>query len=142
MRLVAPEGPVYQAGTLSGNPLATAAGLATLRTLAADPPYDELEAAAARIEATIRTAVPNGQALTVNRVGSMLTPFFGTESVSDYSGARASDVGAYARVFNRLRALGVYAPPSQFETWFVSVPLARSYIDDLCARLESAVSEL
>jgi glutamate-1-semialdehyde 2,1-aminomutase len=142
MRLVAPEGPVYQAGTLSGNPLATAAGLATLRTLGADPPYDELDAAAARVEAAIRTAVPNGQALTVNRVGSMLTPFFGTESVSDYSGARASDVDAYARVFNRLRAVGVYAPPSQFETWFVSVPLARNYIDDLCARLESAVSEL
>ena len=136
LRQVAPEGQVYQAGTLSGNPLATAAGLATLRVLIADPPYDRLEAAAARVEEAIRSsAAGGGQAVTVNRVGSMLTPFFNPAEVTNYERARASDTEAYARFFNRLRAAGVYAPPSQFEAWFVSVPLADGPVDRLCELL-------
>jgi glutamate-1-semialdehyde 2,1-aminomutase len=141
MRQVAPDGPVYQAGTLSGNPLATAAGLATLRALISDPPYEHLDAAGARVAEALRAAAASrGLAVSVNRVGSMLTPFFSASEVTDYQGALASDTEAYARYFNRLRAAGVYVPPSQFESWFVSVPLARSYLDELCARLEAAFS--
>ena len=139
MRQVAPEGQVYQAGTLSGNPLATAAGLATLRALIADPPYGRLDAAAAQVEAAILAgAAAAGTSITVNRVGSMLTPFFGSAEVTDYAGAQASDTDAYARLHQRLREAGVYAPPSQFETWFVSVPMADSHVNELAAVLTSA----
>jgi glutamate-1-semialdehyde 2,1-aminomutase len=139
MRQVAPEGPVYQAGTLSGNPLATAAGLATLRTLIADPPYARLEAAGARVEGALATAAAAaGVPLSVGRFGSMLTPFMTRRRVMDYTAARASDVDAYARFFNRLLGSGVYSPPSQFEAWFLSVPLADSHIDTLCKLLEGA----
>jgi glutamate-1-semialdehyde 2,1-aminomutase len=140
MRQVAPEGPVYQAGTLSGNPLATAAGLATLRTLIADPPYERLDAATGRVEAAIhRGAVASAQAVKVNRVGSMLTPFFSASEVTDYDGARACDTEAFARFFNRLLSAGVYPPPSQFEAWFISVPLADQHVDRLCELLTGAL---
>jgi glutamate-1-semialdehyde 2,1-aminomutase len=139
MGQVAPEGPVYQAGTLSGNPLATAAGLATLRTLVEDPPYARLEAAAARVESALggaasAAAVP----LSIGRVGSMLTPFISAVPVGDYTGARACDLEAYARLFHRLLTSGVYPPPSQFEAWFISTPLADGQIDRLCELLEGA----
>jgi glutamate-1-semialdehyde 2,1-aminomutase len=137
MREVAPEGPVYQAGTLSGNPLATAAGLATLGVLIADPPYAGLDAAAGRIEAALTSgAAAAGVPLSVGRVGSMLTPFMAGARVEDYAAARASDLEAYARMFNRLLGSGVYSPPSQFEAWFVSVPLADGHIDRLCELIE------
>jgi glutamate-1-semialdehyde 2,1-aminomutase len=140
MTKVAPEGQVYQAGTLSGNPLATAAGLATLRALIADPPYERLGAAAARAQEAMRdAAAASGHPLSVNRVGSMLTPFFNASEVTDYEGARASDAEAYARFFNRLRSAGVYAPPSQFESWFVSVPIADGPVDWLCEVLTAAM---
>ncbi|GAC1574705.1 MAG: glutamate-1-semialdehyde 2,1-aminomutase [Candidatus Dormibacteria bacterium] len=132
MSMVAPQGPVYQAGTLSGNPLATAAGLATLDVLVTESPYDELEAAGARLEvALMEGARGAGVPLTVNRVGSMLTPFFGPTPVHDYAGARGCDTAAYAQFFNRLRRAGVYVPPSQFEAWFVSVPLAQGHLAQL-----------
>src|SRR5258708_3245742 len=118
MQRVAPEGPVYQGGTLSGNPLATAAGLATLAVLRDDPPYERLEAAAARLQAAIEAA-GEGR-VQVNRMGSMLTPFMASEPVSDYVSAKRSDTDAYARLFHRLLAAGVYVPPSQFEAWFLS----------------------
>ena len=139
MTMVAPEGPVYQAGTLSGNPLATAAGLATLDVLVSDPPYEELDRAGGALEqALLGAASAAGVALSVNRVGSMLTPFFSAEPVGDFAAACACDTAAYARLFNRLRTAEVYVPPSQFEAWFVSVPLARGHMDRLVEAVRGA----
>jgi glutamate-1-semialdehyde 2,1-aminomutase len=118
MRELAPEGPCYQAGTLSGNPLATAAGLAVLGELAAPGVYDRLEERGAELEAAI---ADSGLPVTVNRVGSMLTPFFAEGPIRSYADATGSDTGAYGRLARTLLAEGVYPPPSQFEAWFVGL---------------------
>ena len=115
MRKVAPLGPVYQAGTLSGNPLAVAAGLAMLRHLKAHPEiYTRLEGRAGELCA----AAPQG--ITVNRVGSMFTFFFTPEPVTDFQSAKRSDVARFAEFFHWMLDRGVYLPPSQFEAAFVS----------------------
>jgi glutamate-1-semialdehyde 2,1-aminomutase len=115
MQRVAPSGPIYQAGTLSGNPLAVAAGLAMLRHLKAHPEvYQRLERCAAKLEA----AAPKG--VTVNRVGSMITLFFNEGPVTDWESAKKSDTKRFAKVFHTLLQNGVYWPPSQFEAAFVS----------------------
>ncbi len=118
MRELAPEGPCYQAGTLSGNPLATAAGLAVLTELARPGVYDRLEQSGAALQEALRDS---GAPVTVNRVGSMLTPFFAEGPVTAYADATASDVDAYARFARALLDDGVYPPPSQFEAWFTSL---------------------
>ena len=118
MRELAPEGPCYQGGTLSGNPLATAAGLAVLAELARDGVYDRLESAGAALEEALRDS---GAPVSVNRVGSMLTPFFAEGPVRDYAGATRSDTEAYGRFARALLADGVYPPPSQYEAWFVGL---------------------
>lgn len=117
MRELAPEGPCYQAGTLSGNPLATAAGLAALAALADPAVYDRLEATGAALEELLSSC---GAPIVVNRVGSMLTPFFQQGPVVDYASATRSDTEAYGRFARGLLDAGVYPPPSQFEAWFVS----------------------
>jgi glutamate-1-semialdehyde 2,1-aminomutase len=115
MRQVAPLGPVYQAGTLSGNPLAVAAGLATLRHLKAQPEiYAQLERRAGELCA----AAPAG--ITVNRVGSMFTFFFTPHPVTDYESAKRSDTARFGEFFHWMLGRGVYLAPSQFETAFVS----------------------
>jgi len=115
MSKVAPAGPVYQAGTLSGNPLAVAAGLAMLRHLKAHPEiYEQLETRTARICA----AAPSS--ITVNRVGSMFTFFFTEGPVTDYESAKRSDTARFGRFFHAMLERGVYLPPSQFEAVFVS----------------------
>ncbi len=115
MTRIAPAGPVYQAGTLSGNPLAVAAGLAMLRHLKAHPEiYQQLETRAAALCA----AAPRG--VTVNRVGSMFTFFFTTTPVTDYETAKTSDTVRFGRFFRAMLAQGIYLPPSQFEAAFVS----------------------
>ncbi|MEW6582481.1 MAG: glutamate-1-semialdehyde 2,1-aminomutase [Actinomycetota bacterium] len=118
MRQLAPEGPCYQAGTLSGNPLATTAGIATLGALARPGVYDRLEEGGAALEEAIRAS---GASVTVNRVGSMLTPFFTDGPVTDYASATRSDTDAYGRFARALLDNGVYPPPSQFEAWFVGL---------------------
>jgi len=118
MAELAPEGPCYQAGTLSGNPLATAAGLAVLGELAAEGVYARLEESGAALEAALRDS---GAPITINRVGSMLTPFFTDGPVTDYAGATACDTAAYGALARGLLAAGVYPPPSQFEAWFTSL---------------------
>ncbi|MGH7777648.1 MAG: glutamate-1-semialdehyde 2,1-aminomutase [Candidatus Dormibacterales bacterium] len=115
MRMVAPEGPVYQAGTLSGNPLAAAAGLATLRILESDPPYARLEAAGAAVEEAL-----SGLPVTVSRVGSMFTVFMREGTVRSFEDARRADADAYAKLHRSCLKDGVYLPPSQFETCFLS----------------------
>ncbi|MEA2683142.1 MAG: glutamate-semialdehyde -aminomutase [Chloroflexota bacterium] len=143
MRHVAPEGQVYQAGTLSGNPLATAAGLATLRVLERENPYEVLERGGAALENTIVAAANSkGLGITVNRVGSMLTPFMTPDTVADYASAARSDTAMYARLFNRLRQAGVYVAPSQFEAWFVSLPLTTEHQEALDEFVTAAIAGL
>jgi glutamate-1-semialdehyde 2,1-aminomutase len=115
MRFVAPIGPVYQAGTLSGNPLAVAAGLAMLRYLKAHPEvYGELEAKSAALAG----CAPAG--VTMNRVGSMLTWFFTDQPVTDWDSAKRADTARFAAFHRRMLEQGIYLPPSQFEAAFVS----------------------
>ncbi len=122
MSRVAPLGAVYQAGTLSGNPLAVAAGLATLRALEDPAAYDRLERLGALFERGItEAAAAAGVPVTVNRVGSMLTAFFSDGPVTDYASARRADTARYARFFHGMLERGVFLAPSQFEAAFVSL---------------------
>jgi glutamate-1-semialdehyde 2,1-aminomutase len=121
MQMVAPLGPVYQAGTLSGNPLAMRAGLATLPKLAAVGFYDELNRKSARLADGLRAALKeSGVAGSVNAVGSLMTVFFTGEPVKDYGGAKKSDTAVYAAFFREMLERGVFIAPSQFEALFVS----------------------
>ncbi len=122
MAKVAPEGPVYQAGTLSGNPLAVAAGIAQLRILRRQPAiYARLEERSAELEAgLLREARAAGVPACVNRMGSMMTLFFQEGPVADWDGAARSDTARYGRWFHAMLDRGVYLPPSQYEAFFVS----------------------
>ncbi len=120
MDMVAPAGPVYQAGTLSGNPLAMTAGLWSLEALS-----PRLYRHMTRLGATLAAGLADaaraaGVAMQVNGFGSMLTPFFTATPVHDYKSALAADAGAYGRFFHGMLARGIYPPPSQFEAWFLS----------------------
>ena len=120
MELVAPLGPVYQAGTLSGNPVAMAAGLAQLRILSSTPGiYTDLERKGAALEAGLKQALA-GMPAQVNRVGSLLTVFFTSQAVTGYDQARSSDLALYSRWYRGLLAQGIYTAPSQFEAMFLS----------------------
>jgi len=120
MELVAPAGPVYQAGTLSGNPLAMTAGLWCLSELSPRL-YRHLAKVGAALAAGLADAARNaGVALQVNAFGSLVTPFFTSAPVVDYASAAAADTVAYGTFFRGMLARGVYPPPSQFEAWFLS----------------------
>jgi glutamate-1-semialdehyde 2,1-aminomutase len=122
MRQIAPDGPVYQAGTLSGNPIAMAAGLATLGALREGDAYAKLErTSAALAEGLAEAAQQAGVAAQVSRVGSMMTVFFTDQRVVDYDDATACDTEAFARYFRAMLDGGVTLPPSQFEAYFVSL---------------------
>jgi glutamate-1-semialdehyde 2,1-aminomutase len=130
MALVAPAGPVYQAGTLSGNPLAMTAGIATLGALARPGVWDGIDRAAAdlahRLGEAARTArVP----VVVNRAGTMLTVFFTDEPVIDWESARRSDTARFARFFRAMLAAGVYWVPAQFEAAFLSAAHGSAELD-------------
>jgi glutamate-1-semialdehyde 2,1-aminomutase len=121
MERMAPVGPVYQAGTLSGNPLAMRAGLETLKRLAAPGFYETLEEkGSALAEGVSKALAENGAAGQVQRVGSLLTLFFAPEAVRDYEGAKRSDTRRFAAFFHAMLDRGILLPPSQFEAWFVS----------------------
>jgi glutamate-1-semialdehyde 2,1-aminomutase len=123
MQLVAPLGPVYQAGTLSGNPLAMAAGCATLDALAATPnAYAQLEERGAQLERGWNEAARAARtSVTINRIGSLLTLFFTDRPVTDYATAKTSDLKRYALFFQGMMERGIYLPPSQFEAVFISL---------------------
>ena len=123
MERLAPVGDVYQAGTLSGNPLATAAGTSVLRRLRDPAVYDELERLAGRLEAGLAAFG------TVQRVGAMLTLFCRDEPVERYDDAAACDTGRFAALFRHLLAEGVYLPPSQFECLFPSTAHTDAHVD-------------
>jgi glutamate-1-semialdehyde 2,1-aminomutase len=128
MDLLAPQGPVYQAGTLSGNPLAVAAGLQTLRLLAAKNNYVRLEKRAASMEDGFREVLRQYNIKsTVNRVGSMLTVFFGVESVTNADDARKCNRERFGRFFHGMLKRGIYFPPAPFEAAFLS--LAHTHAD-------------
>lgn len=130
MEMVAPSGPVYQAGTLSGNPVAMAAGLAVLNELQKPGVYQRLEDLSAQLEAGLRSAASDaGVPVTVNRVGSMLTCFFTDAPVTDYASAKRSDTARYARFFWAMAERGVFLAPSQFEAAFVSLAHAPNDIE-------------
>jgi len=121
MSQMAPAGPIYQAGTLSGNPVAVAAGLATLKALKKLDPYESLEAKAAWLAGELTQAAAGaGVAMCLNRVGSMLTLFFTTGPVANLSDAKQSDLSRFRQFFQGMLGEGVYLPPSQFEAWFIS----------------------
>ena len=142
---LAPLGPVYQAGTLSGNPLAMAAGIATLRYLLThrDAIYPQLEAAtAAIVNGVARLAAEQGIALTANRVGSMFTWFFTPSVVTDFSSASRSDTGAFARFHRAMLERGVWLPPSQFEAAFVSTVHGKAEVDAILLAAGEALREV
>ena len=130
MDTVSPVGPMYQAGTLSGNPVAMAAGIRTLELLREPGVYDGLEATAARLADGLREAFADAEVpLAVNRVGSMMTLFFSADEVTSWASVSASDKEAFGRFFHRMIDEGVYLPPSGFEAMFVSTAHGADEID-------------
>jgi len=129
MKWVAPEGSVYQAGTLSGNPLAVAAGIAALKALKQAGSYRKLESMTAELVAGLqRAAEQAGVPVQINRIGSMFTVFFTSSPVTNFQTAKTSDTTRYGKFFHSMLQQGVYFPPSQFETCFVSLAHTRSDI--------------
>ncbi len=142
MERVAPAGDVYQAGTLSGNPLAIAAGLATLGLLD-DDAYERLDAVAAALAAGLRTAAADaGVPVHVSRTTGLLTLFFHDGPVSDYAGARATDGERYAVFCRAMLDRGVYLPASQFEAWFPSLAHTDAQVERTLAAAADCLREV
>ena len=140
MEVVSPVGKVYQAGTLSGNPIATAAGIATLKILMDRPQiYEELTAKADRLTGALKEALPHAQ---VNRAGSLFSVFFTEKPVTDYESALTSDTGFYGRYFHYLLEHGIYTAPSQFEILFLSAAHTEEDIEKTCRVIEAAAREV
>jgi glutamate-1-semialdehyde 2,1-aminomutase len=143
MEMVAPSGPVYQAGTLSGNPVSVSAGLATLRVLQAPGAYETLEERGARLESGLAgAAAAAGVPLTVQRAGSMLTPFFTDGPVHDLDSARTARTDRFAAFFTGMLEAGVSIPPSQFEAAFVSLAHTASDIDEIVDAASAVLAAL
>ncbi|MCX6022114.1 MAG: aminotransferase class III-fold pyridoxal phosphate-dependent enzyme, partial [Chloroflexi bacterium] len=139
MELIAPLGPVYQAGTLSGNPLAMAAGIATLELLQDGGAYEQLEGMSARLASGLeRAARDAGVTVRSNRVGSVMTLFFTGQPVTDWTTAATSDRNAYGVYFRSMLDQGVYLAPSQFEAAFVSLAHTSADIEETLAAAENA----
>jgi glutamate-1-semialdehyde 2,1-aminomutase len=129
MESVAPSGPVYQAGTLSGNPLAMAAGIAMLQEIERHPPYEDLERKAAHLERLLAEridALGLAGKVCLARAGSLLTLFFAPGPMTDFASVKRSDTKRYATFFHAMRERGVFLPPAQFEAWFVSTAHAEA----------------
>lgn len=125
MEMVAPLGDMYQAGTLSGNPIAMASGIATLKELKKQNPFDTFNKVAEKIETILKEAAKeNNVALQVNRFGSMINPFFSKNRVVDFKTAQTSDTKKFKTFFWSMIQNGVFLPPSQFEAWFLSTELS------------------
>jgi glutamate-1-semialdehyde 2,1-aminomutase len=141
MDRLAPTGDVYQAGTLSGNPLAMAAGIKTLEILRRPGAYVRLEELGARLEAgLLRAAAGAGVPACVNRVGSMLTLFFRAGPVASYEDAKGADLARFAAFFRGMRERGVFLPPSQFEAMFISLAHTESEIDEIALAATETLS--
>jgi glutamate-1-semialdehyde 2,1-aminomutase len=143
MEMVAPSGPVYQAGTLSGNPLAMAAGCAALDALRDGSAYERLEHLGARLAAGLAAAAEDaGVPAAVNRVGSMLTPFLGIDRVENYEDAKRADAALFARLHAAWLEGGVFWPPSQFEAAFLSTAHSDADVDQVVHIAAATLSEI
>ena len=144
MEQVAPCGPVYQAGTLSGNPVAMAAGLAQLRYLKAHPEvYDYIGTLAKELADGMQEAAERHHAgVAVNQIGSLAAPFFTPNAVTTFVDAKGSDVGRYARYFKGMLERGVYLAPAQFEAMFVSAAHTRQDLARTLEAVDEALAEL
>ncbi len=142
MEMIAPSGPIYQAGTLSGNPLAMAAGYTTLKLLTPEV-YEALENSAARLESGfLGNAAKHGVPSVINRVGSMVCPFFTDQAVTDYEGAKSSNLDMFNAYFASMLELGVSVAPSQFEGMFVSAVHSDADLDETIAANDEALRRL
>ncbi|MGA3006751.1 MAG: glutamate-1-semialdehyde 2,1-aminomutase [Opitutaceae bacterium] len=143
MDQLAPLGPVYQAGTLSGNPLAMAAGIASLKLLAEENPYERLNALGRQVRDALRGATKaKGLPAQVTQIGSMFTLFFTAQPVHDYASALTSDAKLFAKFFHACLDRGVYLPPSAYETAFISTAHEGAVIDRACEVMTQAIAEL
>ncbi|SRR5579875_215561 len=143
MEMVAPQGPVYQAGTLSGNPLAMRAGAAQLRLLQIPHTYQQLDQRTDRLADGLRELAGKSRTpFQVSSITGMITLFFAPKEVNDFAGAQACDTKAFARLWQALIAAGIYWPPSQFETAFVSLVHSKKDIDETLAAFEEALASL
>ncbi len=143
MENVAPLGGMYQAGTLSGNPIAMAAGYATLKKLQKENPYKQFEKTAASIESyLLEAASKHGVALQVNRYGSMINPFFTEETVSDFATAQTSNTTNFAAFFWSMIKEGVFLPPSQFEAWFLNTQIGKKELKKLQKAIDRSIAKV
>jgi len=143
MEMVAPVGPVYQAGTLSGNPLAMTAGLETIRILKKEMPYKSLEEKTRKLcEEISRILKEKGIPHTVNQIASMFTIFFTSQKVKDLSSAKSSDTKLFSRFFHALLKRGVYLPPSQFEAVFLSTAHTDEDLEKIIKAVEESTKEI
>jgi glutamate-1-semialdehyde 2,1-aminomutase len=144
MNMIAPAGPVYQAGTLSGNPLATTAGLAMLNLITDNP---EVYASLAQRGLALKNALANdlkelGLNYTINQIGSMFTLFFTDKEVNNFTDAKTSDTVLFGKYFKGMLAKGIYLPPSQYESWFLSAALGDSEYDQIIAASKATLRSL
>ncbi len=142
MEKIAPSGPIYQAGTMSGNPCAMAAGIATLQQLT-EQSYVDMEAKAARLEEGIVAAAKEFEIpITCNRVGAMISFFFTNTTVTNYEAAKTSDVTLFTSFYKKMLDQGVFLPPSQFESWFLSTVLTDDEVSETIAAARNAFQEM
>ncbi|MEQ3500279.1 glutamate-1-semialdehyde 2,1-aminomutase [Tenacibaculum sp. SSH1-16] len=140
METVAPLGGMYQAGTLSGNPIAMAAGISTLTELKKQNPYERFNEIAQIIEVLLlESAKKHGVEITVNRFGSMINPFFTNKKVTNFEDAQTSDTKKYATFFWEMAKNGVFLPPSQFEAWFLSSALTEKDIQEIANAIDKSM---
>ena len=143
MEMVAPLGGMYQAGTLSGNPIAMASGIATLSELKKQDPYAMFNVVAEKIETALKESGEKyGVDLVVNRFGSMINPFFTNDVVTDFPSAQKSDTEKFAVFFWEMIKNGVFLPPSQFEAWFLSSALKESDIEKIEKALDASIKKV
>lgn len=143
MEQIAPQGPVYQAGTLSGNPVAMTAGITTLKEIGKSGFYNMLDEKAARLEAGLAAAAKHtGIPIAMARVGSMMGLFFTDRPVNNFSDAKTSDLTRFAAYYNEMRERGIYLAPSQFEALFVSSAHNIEHIDETVAAAAAAFEQL
>ena len=138
--MVAPLGGMYQAGTLSGNPIAMAAGISTLKELQKQDPYQKFNELGSILEVILlESAKKYGVDLIVNKFGSMLNPFFSHKSISNFDDAQQCDTKQFATFFWELIKEGVFIPPSQFEAWFLSSALSENDIEKTSKAIDKAM---
>jgi glutamate-1-semialdehyde 2,1-aminomutase len=144
MNMIAPSGPVYQAGTLSGNPLATTAGLAMLNHITNNlDVYDRLAAKGNKLKEGIRSQLDSlGLSYTINQIGSMFTLFFTEQAVNNFSDAKTSDTALYGKYFHGMLERGIYLPPSQYESWFISDAIQEEELAKILQASEETLQQM